>query len=241
MKILIVEDSRLARQELRTLLSTWSDIEVIGEAADIESARVQIDAGRPELLLLDIHLDGGSGFELLDRIDYLPRVIFTTAYDQHAVQAFEHNALDYLLKPIETERLGQALQRARESMNTGLRGAQATQVPRKGAEERIFVRDGERCWFVSLAEISGFEAWGNYARVWFADQHPLLSRNLAYLEQRLDSSLFFRASRSQLINLRWVSEIVPWVNEGYLITLRDGRQIETSRRQAKALRDQLEL
>jgi two-component system LytT family response regulator len=202
-----------------------------------------VDSLRPELLLLDIHLAGGTGFDLLDRVDHVPLVIFTTAYDHHAVDAFERNALDYLLKPIAPERLGQALQRARDQGRAALASPDAAPAPapRKGADDTVFVRDGERGWFVRLADISGFEAYGNYARVWFNGQQPLLARTLGHLEERLDHSLFFRASRSQLINLRWVSSITPWVNDGYQVTLRDGREIEVSRRQAKVLRERLEL
>lgn len=243
MKTLIVEDSRLARQELRTLLTAWPDVRIVGEAAEVDAAQALVDTLRPDLLLLDIHLAGGTGFDLLDRVEHVPLVIFTTAYDHHAVDAFERNALDYLLKPLDPERLGQALQRARDQRRvTAAPPVTAAQLlARKGADDTVFVRDGERCWFVRLAEVSGFEAYGNYARVWFGGQQPLLARTLGHLEERLDDKLFFRASRSQLINLRWVASVTPWVNDGYQVTLRDGREIEVSRRQAKVLRERLEL
>jgi two-component system LytT family response regulator len=241
----IVEDSRLARQELRSLLAAAPDVEVVGEAGELELARAAIERLRPELLLLDIQLPGASGFDLLDRLEHLPLVVFTTAYDAHAVDAFERDAIDYLLKPIAAERLEAALARVRAR----LRPAAPAQAPalapvssaRKGAEDRVFVRDGERCWFVRLADISGFEACGNYAQAWFDGKRPLVARTLSELEERLDDSLFFRASRSHLVNLAWIEEIVPWVNDGYRLSLRDGHTIEVSRRQAKVLREKLEL
>ena len=259
MKIFIVEDSRLARQELRTLLAPHSDCEIIGEATDVETARTSIESLQPDVLLLDIHLPGATGFDLLDALDYIPIVIFATAYDQHALHAFERNALDYLLKPIAPERLSVALDRARERMQAlnsahtdtqkrakahsalGTQEAQGAQGTKKSIDDTIFVRDGEQCWFVRLGEVSGFEVMGNYARVFFDGKHPLLSRSLGYLEEKLDPTLFFRASRSHLINLKWVASIQPAMSDGYLVKLRDGRAVEISRRQAKVLRETLEL
>ncbi len=239
MKIFIVEDSRLARQELRTLLAEHSDCEIIGEAADVEAALAGIESLRPDVLLLDIHLPGATGFDLLDKLDYLPIVIFATAYDHHALHAFERNALDYLLKPIAPERLSIALTRARERMQKP--ATTTPQLTKKGADDTIFVREGEQCWFVRLGDVSGFEVMGNYAHVWFDGKQPLLSRSLGYLEERLDPTLFFRASRNHLINLKWVSSIQPAMSDGYLVKLRDGRTVEISRRQAKVLRDSLEI
>lgn len=239
MKIVIVEDSRLARQELRTLLAAIPDAEVIGEAAELAAAREAVERLQPDLLLLDVELPGATGFDLLDQLEHLPLVVFTTAYDQHALAAFERNALDYLLKPIAPDRLEAALAKARER----LRPTPASQGPAvvKGADDMVFLRDGERCWFVRLGDIAGFEATGNYAQAWFQGQRPLINRTLTSLEDRLDPQLFFRASRSHLVNLRWVQAIEPWHNDGYRVTLRDGHQVEVSRRQAKLLRERLEL
>jgi two-component system LytT family response regulator len=240
LKIFIVEDSRLARQELRTLLAAIPDADIVGEAAELAPAREAIEALRPELLLLDVELPGATGFDLLDQLEHLPLVVFTTAYDQHALAAFERNALDYLLKPIATDRLEEALAKARERLRPAPVAA-AAPVGVKGADDMVFLRDGERCWFVRLGDIAGFEACGNYAQAWFDGQRPLLARTLTSLEERLDPQLFFRASRSHLINLRWIQGIQPWSNEGYRVTLRDGHQVEVSRRQARLLREKLEL
>lgn len=237
MRIFIVEDSRLARQELRTLLAAVPDAEIVGEAAELAAAREAIDTLTPELLLLDVELPGATGFDLLDQLEHLPLVVFTTAYDQHALAAFERNALDYLLKPIEPARLEAALAKARAR----LRPAAAAATGTRGADDMVFLRDGERCWFVRLGDIAGFEACGNYAQAWFEGQRPLIHRTLTALEERLDPQLFFRASRSHLINLRWIQAIEPWHNDGYRVTLRDGHTVEVSRRQARLLREKLEL
>lgn len=241
MKIVIVEDSRLARQELRTLLAAIPDAEIVGEAAELAAARELIERLQPELLLLDVELPGATGFDLLDQLDHVPLVVFTTAYDQHALAAFERNALDYLLKPIAPDRLEAALAKARERLRPAPARTEAAAVVVKGADDMVFLRDGEHCWFVRLGDIAGFEATGNYAQAWFNGQRPLINRTLTSLEERLDPQLFFRASRSHLVNLRWVQAIEPWHNEGYRVTLRDGHQVEVSRRQAKLLRERLEL
>jgi two-component system, LytTR family, response regulator len=239
MRIYIVEDSRLARQELRTLLAAIPDVDIVGEAAELAPAREAIEALLPEVLLLDVELPGATGFDLLDQLEHLPLVVFTTAYDQHALAAFERNALHYLLKPIDPARLDVALAKARERLRPAPVAAAAPVL--KGADDMVFLRDGELCWFVRLGDIAGFEACGNYAQAWFNGQRPLLARTLTRLEERLDPQLFLRASRSHLINLRWVQSIAPWSNDGYRVTLRDGHQVEVSRRQAKLLREKLEL
>ncbi|PTT89027.1 DNA-binding response regulator, partial [Pelomonas sp. HMWF004] len=220
------------------LLAAIPDADIVGEAAELAQAQAGIDQLQPELLLLDVELPGGTGFDLLDRLEHLPLVVFTTAYDQHALAAFERNALDYLLKPIDADRLAAALDKARARLRPSL---SAAAQPVKGGDDMVFLRDGERCWFVRLGDIAGFEACGNYAQAWFDGQRPLLARTLIALEERLDPQLFFRASRSHLINLRWVQAIEPWHNDGYRVTLRDGHQVEVSRRQAKLLREKLEL
>ncbi|MFG6439983.1 LytR/AlgR family response regulator transcription factor [Roseateles sp. LKC17W] len=244
MRIFIVEDSRLARQELRTLLGAIPDADIVGEAAELLPAREAIEQLHPDLLLLDVELPGATGFDLLDQLEHLPLVVFTTAYDQHALAAFERNALDYLLKPIAPDRLDAALAKARERLRPAAAAPAAAptgSAGSKGADDMVFLRDGERCWFVRLGDITGFEACGNYAQAWFDGQRPLISRTLTSLEEKLDPQLFFRASRSHLINLRCIQSVAPSSSEGYRVTLRDGHQVEVSRRQAKLLREMLEL
>jgi two-component system LytT family response regulator len=239
MRALIVDDARLARQELATLLGAIADVELVGEADDVASAKAAVAALRPDVLLLDIQLPSGTGFDVLDALDAAPCVVFTTAYDQYAVRAFEANALDYLVKPVEPARLAQALQRVRERLSDTPTAATARTL--LGADERVFLRDGERCWFVALTEISRIVVDGNYSRVWFRNEHALLARSLAALESRLDPTQFFRANRNTLVNLRQVRSIELSISDGYLLTLKDGSSVEVSRRQARELRERLAL
>jgi two-component system LytT family response regulator len=243
MRVLVVDDTRLARLELKTLLGDHADMELVGEAEDLPGARDAVRRLQPDLLLLDIQLPSGTGFDLLEQLDPLPLVIFTTAYDQYAVRAFESNALDYLVKPVAPERLSAALDRARARA----RGAHDAVVGEGGnrstlgAEDTVFLRDGERCWFIGLRDISHVSVDGNYVQVWFQGQRALLARSLSALEARLDSAMFFRANRNTLVNLRHIASIDPWVNDGYRIKLRDGYEVEVSRRQARELRERLSL
>ena len=241
MQTLVVDDTRLARQELKTLLASHADIELAGEADDLPAARDAIQRLQPDLLLLDIQLPSGTGFDLLDQLDPMPLVIFTTAYDQYALRAFESNALDYLIKPVAPERLAAALERARLRQRTTAPRSQERNSATLGPDETVFLRDGERCWFVALRDISHLMVEGNYVRVWFQGQRAMLARSLNALEARLDPALFFRANRNTLVNLRHIASIDPWVNDGYQLKLRDGNEIEVSRRQARELRERLSL
>ncbi len=241
MKTLIVDDTRLARQELKTLLASHADVELVGDADDLPSAREAVQRLQPELLLLDIQLPSGTGFDLLEQLDPLPLVIFTTAYDQYAVRAFESNALDYLIKPVAPDRLAAALERARARKGPASGcDVESGRAP-LSADDTVFLRDGERCWFVALRDISHLMVDGNYVRVWFQGQRAMLARSLNALEARLDPAVFFRANRNTLVNLRHIASIDPWVNDGYQIKLRDGNEIDVSRRQARELRERLSL
>lgn len=237
LRVLIVDDTRLARQELRTLLADIADVECVGEADDVPAAQAAIERLRPDVVLLDIQMPSGTGFDLLERLDTVPRVVFTTAYDQYAVRGFEANALDYLLKPVRAERLAAALDKARAAASS--MPASTREVLR--ADDPIFLRDGERCWFVQLGQISRIEVDGNYATVHFRGEKAMLGRSLATLENRLDPALFFRANRSTLVNLRMVAAIDLSVGDGYTLTMKDGTEVEVSRRQARELRERLAL
>jgi two-component system LytT family response regulator len=233
MKAMIVDDEPLARRELRRLLAEFPDIEIVGEAANVAESLVGVEQWLPELLFLDIQMPGGSGFDLLARLEHVPSVIFTTAYDHHAVRAFEVNALDYLLKPIEPERLAAAIAKARSAKSEGAPAA------RSGATiERLFVRDGSRCWFVPLREVSLMVSEGNYVRLHWGKSRPLLARPLTSLEQRLDPARFFRANRQQIINLDFIESVEPGVGGQLHVQLRDGPEVEISRRQARLFRMQ---
>jgi two-component system, LytTR family, response regulator len=231
-RALIVDDERLARTELRRLLAAHAEIEIVGEAANIADAERAINELQPELIFLDVQMPGGSGFDLLAALDDAPDVIFTTAFDAYALKAFEVNALDYLQKPIEAKRLAAALQRAQ------LRIAK-NQVMLK-PDNKIFIKDGERCWFVTLTDISLFESEGNYARVYFQNEagthRPLILRSLNQLETRLDQTSFFRANRRQIINLDFIKRVAPVDAGGLSLVLENDLIIDLSRRRAMEFR-----
>ena len=232
MKAIIIDDEPPARRELRRLLIDFPWIEIIGEAGNIAQAAPMVEALSPGLVFLDIQMPGGSGFDLLTRLEHLPRVIFTTAHDEHAVRAFEVNALDYLLKPIDPARLAAALAR--------VGSASATRpLQPDAALEQLFVRDGPRCWFVPLREVRLLTSEGNYVRLSWGKTQPLLGRALATLEQRLDPNRFFRANRRQIINLDFI-ESVELGDSGRLhVQLREGPEVEISRRQARLFKTQM--
>ncbi len=233
MRALIIDDERLARAEMRRLLAAHPDIEITGEAASADEAESLIDTLHPDLLFLDIQMPGRSGFDLLGKLDPAPRVIFVTAYDEHALRAFEFSAVDYLLKPVSPERLDAALQR--------LPAPAASAPSRIPASQQIFVRDADRCWFVRLSEIALFESDGNYTRLHFASNRPLILRSLAYLEERLDTDIFFRVSRRHIVNLRMIDVIHPSIDGGYDIRLTTGVEVPMSRRRAQEFRDRMSL
>jgi two-component system, LytTR family, response regulator len=230
---MVIDDEALARRELRRLLADFGWLEIIGEAANVDEAVPSIERLSPDLLFLDIKMPGGSGFDLLTRLERVPRVIFTTAYDQHAVQAFEVNALDYLLKPIEPERLAAALLKVRD--------AGAPVAPPRDVLEQLFVQDGPRCWFVPLREVRLLSAENNYVRLWWGTLHPLIGRPLSTIEQRLDRKRFFRANRSQIVNLEFIEKVDLGINGRLDVTLRGGPEVEISRRQARLFREQMSI
>ncbi len=240
MRAMIVDDEPLARREMRRLLADFPWIEICGEAANIQEAARRIEELTPELLFLDIHMPGGSGFDLLAGLEHVPQVIFTTAHDEHAVRAFEVNALDYLLKPIEPERLAAALTRSRKrsAPSPGPAGHPLPHAGEGKVLEQLFVRDGPRCWFVPLSEVSLITADGNFVRLLWGDRQPMLGRPLSAIEERLDSKAFFRANRRQIFNLAFVERVEIGVGGRLHVQLRGGPEIEISRRQARLFREQ---
>jgi two-component system LytT family response regulator len=245
MKALIIDDERLARNELRRLLEAHPIIEIIGEAVNGDDALDKIAELKPDLLFLDIQMPGKNGFEVLsDLEDNMPDVIFTTAYDEYALKAFEFHAADYILKPIEPARLAEAIKRleienqpeSEDDVNTTNLG--------KGIlteDDQIFVKDGDRCWFVKLGTVRLFESMGNYVRIYFENNKPLILRSLNSLEERLDPKAFFRANRKHIINLKMIESIEPYFSGGLLVKLKTGEKIEISRRQAIKIKDMLSL
>lgn len=244
MKAIIIDDERLARTELRKLLQEFPEIEIIDEAANAEEGLSKIESGNPDLIFLDIQMPGKTGFELLAELDHAPEVIFTTAYDEYALKAFEVNALDYLLKPIEPKRLADAIHKlhnteAAQNSNTAI-GMDVNKTLLSESDQ-VFVKDGERCWFVKLSEIRLFESVGNYAKVFFGPNKPLILKSLNALEERLDDKVFFRANRKHIVNLRLIDKIEPYFNGGLLLELKGGEKIEVSRRQTVKFKEMMSL
>lgn len=236
MKALIIDDERLARKELSTLLEKHDGIQVVGEAANADEAEERIAELKPDLLFLDINMPGRDGFQLLESLDHAPHVIFVTAYDEHALHAFQVNALDYLMKPIDPERLEAALNKLPQKGEGD--------VPQRDmlkADDQIFLKDGEKCWFVTLKDVRLFESEGNYVRVRFNDQKPLVLRSLNKLEEKLDQHVFFRANRKHIVNLKWVDNIQPWFSGGLMVKLKTGEEVEVSRRQAARFKELMSL
>jgi two-component system LytT family response regulator len=242
MNALLIDDSRLARTELRHLLRAFPDVTVVGEARHADEARQQLAALRPDVLFLDIHMPGQTGFDLLASLEGpAPHVIFTTAYDQYALKAFEVNALDYLLKPVSEARLAAALDKIRSLAPAALPPAPEPALPPLMAQDQVFVKDGERCWFVRLADIRLFEISGGATKVYFEQHQPLIPRSLQQLEARLDPKVFFRANRQQIINLHWIAGIEPWFSNTLKISLRNGPDVEVSRSQSGLFRELMSL
>ena len=221
MRALLIDDERLARVELRRLLQAHAEIEIAGEAHNAAAALTQIDALRPEVLFLDVQMPECDGFGLLEQLDSVPKVIFCTAFDVYALKAFEVSAVDYLVKPIAPERLAAAVAKLSSAMPPGIAG-----------DKQIFVKDGDHCWFVTLRDVVLLESEGNYTRLYFGGDRPLILRSLNYLEERLDSAMFFRASRKHIINLKFVEALTPEAHGGFEVRLKGGHAVDMSRRQA---------
>lgn len=240
MKALVIDDERLARKELISLLSNYPNIEIIGEAINADDAQEKIAELKPELLFLDIQMPGRNGFELLESLDLVPKVIFTTAYDEYALKAFEVNALDYLLKPIRKERLDECIQKVEDEEKADKSEAPATEYKLK-LNDHVFVKDGDKCWFVRLSDVRLFESDGNYIKVYFDTFKPMIHKSLNALDKKLDDRSFFRASRKHIVNLSWVESIEPWFNGGLLVKMKGGEKVEVSRRQASKFKDMMSL
>jgi two-component system, LytTR family, response regulator len=237
MKAIIIDDERLARQELKNLLAAHKDVEVIAECSDAEQAKEKILELKPDLIFCDIQMPGKSGLELAEEISGTIDVVFITAHDEHAIKAFELNAFDYLLKPVQADRLAETVKKL-SVKETASRLDNNTPLTEK---DMVFIKDGEKCWFVRLSDIRLFESEGNYVRVYFDNFRPLILRSLNSLETRLNEKQFFRASRKHMVNLSYIASVETWFNGGLNVKLKDGREIEISRRQAVKLKDMMSL
>lgn len=231
----IVEDSELARLELKNLLQAHPDIKIIAEAEDVESAIACIKAHSPDLVFMDIDLPGGNAFDILAELELVPPIIFTTAFDKFALDAFEFNTVDYLLKPIKKDRLDKALAKLAAKEQT----VQSEHL--LSTQSQFFVKDGEKCWLIKVKDVRYIEAIGNYSRIYFSNHSPMHYSSLQKIQDRLDPTLFFRINRQQLVNLHYVTAIEPWVSGGFKLTLSCGQTLEVSRRQANQFKQMMSL
>ena len=228
-KTVIIDDERLAREEVKRALQKYPEFEIIGEASHVDEAKTMIENNNPDILFLDIHMPGKSGFDLLEELTTVPEVVFTTAYDQYAVKAFEMNALDYLVKPLREERFERTIAKVKEEL------IKMTEVLSSGIlpmEQKIFIKDGEKCHFIPLTEIHFIESLDNYARLYFGSKKAMIKRSLNLLAEKLDPKIFFRINRSQIINTQYIKEIHPHFNNKLQIILITGETLEVSSRQS---------
>ncbi len=240
---LLVDDERLAREELKSLLKDYHEVEIIDEAKNGEEGVQKIKELKPDLVFLDINMPGMSGFDMIKHLEEIPRVIFVTAYDEYAIKAFEVNALDYIMKPVDPERLKEAIQKL--TNEDDFISSQQSLISRRervlSLNDRVFIKDGEKCWFIELSKVRMLESDGNYVKVYFDNFRPLILRSLNSFEERLDPEYFFRANRKFIINLQWISSIENWFNGGLQVELREGEKVEISRRQAIRFKEMMSL
>lgn len=237
-KAVIVEDSRLARNELKELISSQESISLVGEAENVDEGYDLIQKIKPELLFLDINMPEKDGFELLEMLDEVPLVVFTTAFDEFAIKSFEYNALDYLLKPINPKRFGESISKIKKRLSPKSEGNGSNQNLLE-LDKQIFIKDGEKCWLVKVENISLFETVGNYTRVYFDGNRPLIYKSLTQIEEKLPNKVFFRANRQQLLNINHVEKVVSWFNGKLKIEMQSGEEVEISRRQSYLFKEQL--
>ena len=217
-RVIIIDDERIARDEVKRALSSYPDFEIIAEAKNATEAKLQIESLKPDVIFLDIQMPGQSGFGLLESLSELPEVIFTTAFNQYAVDAFDINALDYLVKPVRKERLDKTIARVREKL--------------AHPNRQLFIKDGNRCHFVKLHEIYLVESIDNYAKIYYGDKVTCIKRSLNQLEETLDPEIFFRISRSQIINTNYISQIHSLPGGRLQVSLQQCGKLEVSVRQA---------
>ena len=231
-RAIIIEDSRLARVELKQQLSKYPNISIVGEADSYDTALKVIKENEPDLLFLDIHLPGKNGFDILQQLEVVPAVLFTTAFDQYAIQSFDYNTIDYLLKPISDERLKKAIEKVEHTIGTEEKKSGVLT-----SSNRLFVKDGDQCWFLTVGDIHLLESKGNYTKIFFSKNHPLLLKSLQQMEGILDPALFIRVNRQQIININFIDQVEALYNGKLKLTLKSGQAVEVSRRQVMRMRE----
>ncbi|MEA5139991.1 LytR/AlgR family response regulator transcription factor [Arcicella rigui] len=237
-KTILVDDERLSRQELKYLLQDYPDIQIIDEAENVDEAIEKIHRLQPDLIFLDIEMPEKNGFDLLDELEFIPKIVFVTAYNQYAIQAFESEAMDYLLKPMKAERLSRTIEKLRAEIQQ-TRISEAVSEGRLPPDKRIFLKDGDKCYFVRLTEIYMIESVGNYCRFHFGNNRPMIHRSLNKIQERLDPNIFFRANRQQIINTEYIADIDSYYKGGMKVVLNNGIELEISTRNSVAFKEMM--
>jgi two-component system LytT family response regulator len=232
-KTILIDDEPLAIVELQSMLKTYPEIDIVSTSNDGQDGIQKIQQHAPQLLFLDINMPGKNGFDLLSELAVAPEVIFVTAYDQFAIKAFEVNALDYILKPINPERLKEAVTKVVRKLT------QSERVKELDINKRIFIKDGEQCFFIPIQQIYYIESVGNYVRLHFRDKKSMLHRSLNYLEEKLPGEHFFRTSRQEIININFIKNIVPYFNNTLQVEMETGIKIDLSQRQSVKFKDKM--
>jgi two-component system, LytTR family, response regulator len=235
MKAIVVEDSRIAREGLIGMLSEFAEVEIVGKAEHPTPALELIREKRPDVIFLDIHMPGETGFELLEKLDYIPRIIFTTAYSEYAIRSFDYHTIDYLLKPISQERLALAITKLKTIEDE----PSIEYKPALEMNNKIFVKDDDKCHLLTLESIRYFESCKNHVRIFFNQESAFVKKSLSQIEERLPKRFFFRANRQYIVNLQAISTIEEDIRDGYVITMNNGTTIDISRRQAADLKEML--
>ena len=232
--VFIIDDERLAREELKMLLQAIEMVELIGEASSGEEAKRLLPSLEPDILLVDINMPGMNGIEFVKGLNNPPYVIFVSAHEDHAISAFSVGAFDYLLKPINPNRLMESFNRILQDEQDDWNSAKEQPLEKKKLTitDKVYIRDGEKSWFVSLSDIRLFESDGNYVKLHFQRHKPMLLRSLNSFQELLDPHFFFRANRKHIVNIEWISSVETWFNGGLMVELKTGEKIEISRRQA---------
>ena len=258
-RTLIVDDEPLARERVRSMTGLEGDLEVIGEARDGAEAVDAILSQSPDLVFLDVQMPKLDGFDVINSVgaDRMPSVVFVTAFDQHALRAFEVQALDYLLKPFDQDRFQGALRRVRQNMDAAENGELSKRllalvrdmktdappephaVPSDRKSDRMVVKSGGRLFFLRADEIDWVEAAGNYVRVHVGTESHLLRDTMNAIEARLNADVFFRIHRSRIVNIERVKELQPWFNGEYVVILRNGTKLTLSRGYREKLQERL--
>jgi len=244
-RTVIVDDEDLARERTQTLLEQQPDIEIVGLCADGTSAVETIDREHPDLVFLDVQMPGMDGFEVVENIDpeHMPAIVFVTAYDGHALRAFEINALDFLLKPFDQARFEKALERARAQVNRDRSTAIDARLvslleglhEERKYPERLIVKSGGRVFFVRTEDIDWVEASGNYVKIHAKGEAHLIRESMKNMEAKLDAKTFVRIHRSAIVNIDRIKELEPWFHGEYVVILKDGTKLTSSSAHSQAL------